>query len=179
MRIIAVDPGTSESAFCIYKQGAAIVAAKVTNSEILHNARKEWNYLTESLLAVEGIASYGMSVGKEIFDTCILIGRLIEAWDARGGKWRLVYRKEVKLFHCETVKANDSNIRAALIDRFGPGKDIAIGTKKNPGPLYGIKGDEWSALAIALTVAGAPVAPPLFRDPPAPRAPLDYGKEPF
>jgi hypothetical protein len=29
----------------------------------------------------------------------------------------------------------------------------AIGTKKAPGPLYGLKGDEWSALAVALKAA--------------------------
>jgi hypothetical protein len=52
---------------------------------------------------------------------------------------------------CEFVRANDANIRAALIDRFGPGKDKAVGRKATPGPLFGLKGDEWSALAIALT----------------------------
>jgi hypothetical protein len=29
-------------------------------------------------------------------------------------------------------------------------KDRAIGKKKSPGPLYGIKGDQWAALAVAL-----------------------------
>ena len=66
----------------------------------------------------------------------------------------LVYRRDVKLFHCQTVRANDANIRAAIIDRFGPGKEKAIGKKSAPGPLYGIKGDEWSALAVALTAQG-------------------------
>jgi hypothetical protein len=39
-----------------------------------------------------------------------------------------------------------------LLDRFGPGREVAVGTKRAPGPLYGIKGDEWSALAVALTL---------------------------
>ncbi len=42
-------------------------------------------------------------------------------------------------------------IRATLIDRFGPGEDKAVGRKATPGPFFGLKGDEWSALAIALT----------------------------
>jgi hypothetical protein len=36
-----------------------------------------------------------------------------------------------------------------MIDRFGPGKEKAIGRKATPGPLYGVKKDIWSALAIA------------------------------
>jgi hypothetical protein len=54
------------------------------------------------------------------------------------------------------VRATDANIRASLIDRYGPGKDSAIGSKRSPGPLYGLKGDEWSALAVALTVSARP-----------------------
>ena len=94
-----------------------------------------------------------MPVGREVFDTVLWIGRFLEAWDRRGGRHVLVYRKDVKLFHCESVRATDANIRAAIIDRFGPGKSKAIGTKAAKCPLYGIKGDEWSALAVALKAA--------------------------
>ena len=31
------------------------------------------------------------------------------------------------------------------------GKDKAIGSKREPGPLYGFKADLWSALALAVT----------------------------
>jgi len=49
------------------------------------------------------------------------------------------------------MRAKDANIRQALIDRYGPGKDKAIGQKKTPGPLYGFKSHEWAALAVAVT----------------------------
>jgi len=34
------------------------------------------------------------------------------------------------------------------------GGDGAVGTKKAPGPLYGVKTHMWSALAVAVVAAG-------------------------
>ena len=65
-------------------------------------------------------------------------------------RWRWIERREEKLHLCDSPRANDSTIRQAIIDRFG-GKDAAIGKKKVPGPLYGISGDVWAALAVAIT----------------------------
>ena len=155
MNVIAIDPGSEQSAIVWMLDGKICSHEKINNIDALSYLRHTHNPCDDlPLLAIEMIASYGMAVGKEVFDTCLWIGRYMEAWESRGGTVRLVYRREVKLFHCETVKANDSNIRAALIDRYGPGKEKAIGTKKSPGALYSIKGDEWAALAVALTVIG-------------------------
>ena len=49
------------------------------------------------------------------------------------------------------MRAKDANVRAALIDRFGPSKRKAIGLKATPGPLYGVHSHMWSALAVAVT----------------------------
>lgn len=154
MRVIAIDPGNEASAWCVLEQGNPVAFGKEANSDVLIRVRREWSPLDAGdLLAIEMIASYGMPVGREVFETCLWIGRYLEAWERRQGKHQLVYRKDVKLFHCESVRATDANIRAALIDRFGPGKDKAIGVKRDPGPLYGLKGDHWSALAVALKAA--------------------------
>lgn len=88
------------------------------------------------------IASYGMPVGKEVFDTCVWIGRFIE--NSTG--YSYVYRKDEKMNLCHSMKAKDSNIRQALIDRFG-----VVGTKKNPGWFYGFKADVWQAYAVGVT----------------------------
>ena len=100
------------------------------------------------MLAIEGFQSFGMPVGKEVFDTAYYIGRLMQIAEDLGSKTRMVYRSDVKLHHCLTPRAKDANIRQAMLDRFG-----AQGTKKNPGKTYGISKDMWSALAIATFTA--------------------------
>lgn len=154
--ILAIDPGCTASAWIELGSGFPMAHAKVSNAELLEQIRvsKAWSPSLD-YLAIEMIASYGTAVGREVFETCVWIGRFQEAWEARGGTVRLVYRRDVKLYHCESARANDSNIRAALLDRYGPGKEKAVGVKAAPGPLYGIKADEWSALAVALTAEDA------------------------
>jgi hypothetical protein len=168
VRILAIDPGNEESADCLLVDGIPTVFGKGPNRELLDGLRIFRSQKPDAVLAVEMIASYGMAVGREVFETCLWIGRFIEAWEKSGGVTRLVYRRDVKLFLCQSARANDSNIRAALIDKYGPGKAAAIGTKKAPGPLYALKGDMWSALAVALTAEAQikaefiyPMPPPL------------------
>lgn len=79
------------------------------------------------LLIIEMIASYGMAVGKEVFETCVWIGRFEELALSRAVATKYIYRKDEKMNICHSMKAKDSNIRQALIDRFGE-----VGTKRNP-----------------------------------------------
>ena len=152
--IIGIDPGNECSAWATMTAAGELVNhAKEANNGIIGMIRHSVLAPMSTIVAIEMIASYGMPVGKEVFETCVWIGRFAEAWEQSGGKVRFIYRRDVKLHHCHNARANDANIRAALIDRYGPGKDKAIGTKKSPGPLYGIKADVWSALAVALTAA--------------------------
>ena len=148
MRILAIDPGNEESASVTLDGGMPLHPEKWSNTTTLASLKFPG---PRPLLAIEMIASYGMAVGREVFETCLWIGRFLEAWEDRGGITRLIYRRDVKLFLCQSARANDSNIRAALIDKYGPGKEKAIGSKRQQGPLYALKGDMWSALAVALT----------------------------
>jgi len=141
--ILAVDPGTNESGWCRYRAGRVIGSGVMTNEAL----RDELRYGTAAVLAIEMVASYGMAVGREVFETCVWIGRFIECWP-RPHDVRRVYRKDVKLHLCGTSKAKDANIRQALLDLIGP-----QGTKKEPGPTYGVKSHAWAALAVAVTAA--------------------------
>ena len=150
--IFAIDPGPEFSAFVEYKRGLLLGHAKVPNADLLEILRSDhWGGSRQ--LAIEMIASYGMPVGREVFETCVFIGRCAEAWNHQDVDPIRVTRHEIKMHLCHSARANDAAIRQALIDRFGPGKDRAIGKKASPGPLYGLAGDEWAALALAVTVA--------------------------
>ena len=148
--ILAIDPGPEQSAALRYDAVSHEVdcIGILPNGLLLNSLGPVGRHDTR--LAIEMIASYGMPVGKEVFETCVWIGVFKREW---GRPVEMVYRREVKLHLCNSVRAKDANIRQALIDRFGPGKERAIGLKASPGPLYGIKADLWAALGVAVTVA--------------------------
>lgn len=151
MVVVALDPGPQQTALVALRaDGRPFESTIGRNSHIVEilDLMAADPGLESPVLAVEMIASYGMLVGADVFETCVWIGRFVERW---GGKHALVYRRDVKLHLCDSPRAKDANIRQALIDRFGPGKATAIGTKKAPGPLYGFKSHLWAALAVAVT----------------------------
>ena len=139
--ILAIDPGPLKSAFVRWDGERVIECAWIDNADVRETIRMCW----QSQIAIEMIASYGMAVGADVFQTCVEIGRMVEA---AGGCVSLVFRRDVKLHLCGSARAKDSNIRQALLDRFGP-----VGTKKTPGPLFGVKSHIWSALAVAVTAS--------------------------
>lgn len=150
--IIAIDPGDIESGFCVYgydiKSNLKILEVGIEKNENILSFLQT-NGCDNKILSIEMIASYGMPVGKEVFDTCVWIGRYIQAW---GFKYNLIYRREIKMHFCNSMKAKDTNIIQALVDRFGNvnkhGK-YSKGTKKDPGFFYGFSDDMWSAFALA------------------------------
>jgi hypothetical protein len=146
--ILAIDPGPEESAWMTYSDGPNSFGI-CKNRELCDLLADDYSTWVDHL-AIEGIACYGMPVGKETFDTCIWIGRFMEAF-GRDDICSLIYRPDVKLHLCKSARANDANIRQALIDKFGPGKAKAIGLKNSRGPLYGVSKHSWSALAVAVT----------------------------
>ena len=140
--ILALDPGTTQTAYVCWDGARVVECGIVANDELLAMLRSVGRYDGVQTVAVEMIASYGMPVGREVFETCVWIGRFVENVKV---PWRLVYRMDAKLHLCHVPRAKDGNIRQALLDRFGP-----VGTKKSPGPLYGVKSHIWAALAVAV-----------------------------
>lgn len=159
MRILALDPGHTETAWLIYdsEQTLPVDFGYDKNEEVLRRISQEASNLPIfsdiDVLVIEWISSYGMQVGQEIFRTCLWVGRFIERWP---GKHELIIRPDIKIYLCNNRSAKDKFVREALIFKFGNSAEEAIGKRLKPGPLYGIAGDVWSALAAAVTYAERP-----------------------
>lgn len=159
-KLFAIDPGNTESGYVLIDLDTMnpIQFGKIENNRLLEVLKQE---IVNSLqnddsleYAIEMVASYGMAVGKSVFETCVWIGRFkqyIEDNDCNP-IIEYVYRSEEKMMICGNMKAKDSNIRQALIDEFAThdfknGK----GTKKQPDFFYGFSKDMWQAFAVGYT----------------------------
>lgn len=141
--MIAIDPGTTHSAILDFNGEKVTWAQYLHNDALLIQIRSCSDLLLHKSLAIEHIQCQGRIVGKETFDTCIFIGRVIEAAYARGAHIIPVYRNDVKLHLCDTMRGiKDSNVRQALIDKYG-GKEEA---KRR---FHGVTSHLWQALAVA------------------------------
>lgn len=142
--ILAVDPGTIQSGWCTFQDACVLASGVLPNTEIMLDLKAGH---VADILAIEMVASYGMPVGKEVFETVRWIGRFQQAWrDPEAVK--LIYRRDVKLYLCGNMRAKDPHVWQALIDKLGP-----VGNKATPGPLYGVKSHARSAVAVAVTAA--------------------------
>lgn len=154
MRILAIDPGTTESGWVIidtdtYKPEHF---AKSSNDSLLLMIQANLFHWDEAV--IEMVQSYGMPVGAEVFETCVWTGRYIQALANNGTPQHRVFRKDIKLHHCGTTKAKDTNITQALVDRFAPGQpNHGKGTKANPGFFYGFAKDVWASYALGVYAA--------------------------
>jgi len=151
MDVIAIDPGPVNSAYVFMSGGNPVEFGKCENIEIKRRVMSLIDVPGVKNIVCEKVASYGMPVGAEVFETVFFSGELSEMVISLGAKFERIPRMEVKMHLCHQTKGvNDSVIRQALVDRFGPGKEKAIGTKKSPGPCYGITKDCWQALALGV-----------------------------
>lgn len=165
MRILALDPGTTETGWVLMEATTRrpVDFGKTENRALLTTLERNGFALdSDSHTVIEMVASYGMPVGAEVFETCVWIGRFAHAIDrCTGHEPGLVKRLAVKTHWCHSARANDSNISQALVDRFAPGQpNHGKGTKTQPGFFYGFRADVWQAFALAVYAAdqlqGAP-----------------------
>jgi Holliday junction resolvasome RuvABC endonuclease subunit len=149
MNVWAIDPGTRESGWVIYDSDTRQIQVHgiESNESLLKSLTETIRHEQGTVLAIEMIAAMGMSVGESVFETVRWIGRFQQAWGDPENV-RFLKRNEVKIHICGTTKAKDKNIRVRLIDIVGE-----QGCKASPGPTYGIRSHEWSALAVAITAA--------------------------
>jgi hypothetical protein len=136
MRLVAVDPGTFESAYVSYDPDTKIIhdRGQADNQAVLIWLEKQRRVFGCERLVIEMIKSYGNAMGDSTIETCVWIGRFIERWSGPVDK---LPRKTIVTTLCMNPRANDSNVRRALLDMY------------TPATVKGFTRDMWSALAVA------------------------------
>jgi len=173
MLTAGIDPGTFSSGVVVYDTTGhrVVYSAELDNRALLLVLRQEESLPavdagTWKRLFVETVEPMGLTLGTTTLETMRWVGRFQEAWERSTGRpVGLVHRSDEKTVLCGASTFLDENtgrrravtdaqIRAAVIERFpatGGGKVPQVGIKASPGPLYGVKGHAWSALAVLLT----------------------------
>lgn len=161
MRLLAIDPGSEQSAWAILENGDFLDCGKCGNFDIAVRPSAGtdigdgeyvfWDsphFQGVEIVAIETLHPRGMPTALEEMETQFWAGRFVQRINLPFTK---IQRKDEKMTLCgRCAKVTDANIRQAIIDRYG-GKEKAIGKKHKPGPLYRVKGDCWQAIAVGIT----------------------------
>jgi hypothetical protein len=142
LSVLAIDPGTHQSAW-VYMSDRRLIGFGISSNDSLLTAIRE-RQMPARRVVIEKVASYGMPVGADVFETVFWSGRFAEAADPIPVERPT--RKEIVTHLCGSARAKDSNVRQALIDRYGGPSTVRKG-----GPLSGVAKDVWAALAVAVT----------------------------
>src|SRR5215216_6348300 len=107
MKLLAIDPGNHESAYVLVDTADCRpnVFGKASNDDLLELIRGDgWE---PDRVAIEMVASYGMAVGADVFETCVWIGRFAEVLSWQGSDVDLIKRNPIKLHFCGSSRAKD------------------------------------------------------------------------
>ena len=140
--ILAIDPGTTQSAF-VWWDGYKIKDFDIRDNNELLKKLRNYPGAVYPHLVIESMVSIWKGAGKETVDTLLWAGRFYEAY---SGPKEFIPRYKVRVALCGTMQSKDDSIIAVLKGRFGK-----PGTKKAPGLTYGLKKDLWQAFALAVT----------------------------
>ena len=146
--VLGIDPGPTNCGAVLYEAEARRVHfawKSLTVAEALAAIE-----CRPQLVAIERVQSYGIA-GASLLQTARSAGRLEQAAQGLRLPTRLIYRREVLRALDVTGKGNrDALVRQRLIEMHGGERRAAQGTKKAPGPLYGVASHAWAALAVAV-----------------------------
>ncbi len=150
---LGIDPGTDQSGLCLFshREQRVTYADVVSNDWIVEHLRYGGmcprGTSLSTHLVIEMVQSYGArTLGRPLFETCVWIGRFMEAAEGNFASINRIHRGECCLHLCGKRQAKDSYMHEALRDKLGE-----KGTKKAPGPLFGVRSHAWQALAVAVT----------------------------
>lgn len=148
--VFAIDAGSTHSGYAILERDPIQILkektptfGKIPNEELLEII-PHWTKNTD--FAIEFPYPKNNVVAFEVFLMTAWVGRFQQVIEQNHGRHFKVFRHREKSVLCRSGAANDSQIRASVIDLLG-GK----GTRENPGNTYGVTADVWQALAVGIT----------------------------
>lgn len=171
MKIMAIDPGTTESAYVILDDQYQIISADKVGNDVILSIIADAPGL--DAVIIEDIeprysstdrSAAGAVMGQSTIETIKAFGRF--SWQAalRGLIVGSIFRRDERSCLIPTKrnglpplpetapKHADGQIRASLIRRFARhDKERGRGTKANPDTFYGFHGDMWQAMAVGVT----------------------------
>lgn len=171
MKIMAIDPGTTESAYVIIDDQYQILSADKVGNDVILSIIADAPGL--DAVIIEDIeprysstdrSAAGAVMGQSTIETIKAFGRF--SWQAslRGLMVGSIFRRDERSCLIPTKrnglpplpetapKHADGQIRASLIRRFARhDKERGRGTKANPDTFYGFRGDMWQAMAVGVT----------------------------
>jgi hypothetical protein len=152
MNILAIDPGTMQSGWVLFDGARVIQSGTSPNDEVLMACYSQAAGQAQCL-AIEEPEGMGQIASHALLRAAWAGGGFERAWPRLARSPLRITRRMVvaELLRPATVKgkSQDSRIRQALIDRVGE-----PGTKRAPGPTYGVSSHAWSALAVAVVAWG-------------------------
>lgn len=145
---IAIDPGTEQSGFVRLIHGSIVEAGTYPNDQILAMIRPDQRII------IEWLQCYGAAIGQSVLRTAQFCGEVKQACKHANCEYHEMTRPEVcRALVGRTQKTAKAVVRRAVVDCYpsiGGGAEPAIGTKKEPGPLFKMRGSghAWDALAL-------------------------------
>lgn len=147
--VLGIDPGPTSSGLVMYSPADEVVAW-AESAASLSDVRQAMDSMSRGdLVLIERVESYGIP-GNSLLDTAEVVGRLREYGEGRGLRVEVMTRREVCRQLDVTGGGKDRQVREVCLALHGRERSVAVGTKRQPGPLYGVSGHAWQALGLVL-----------------------------
>ncbi len=149
---IGIDPGPTTSGLVVYELPAAgpgRVRSCFKEADLDHVRCVLGTYASTPDVEVCIECTQAGPPSGAVVKTTEVVGRLMERCEVLGLDYHMYYRREVlQALGCARQGNKDSHVRNALIELHGGTKQVAVGKKREPGPLYGLSSHAWQALGV-------------------------------
>lgn len=160
MRILGIDPGPEYGAVIVHECARGNRTVEWVEGKCVLDLGRVIDRADSvgapfDALVIESIAPAGLPLGHDLLKAIRLEERMVFAAEMRHLEVHRIKRREVKLHLLGKAAGTDAQVNAALraawCARLDCDEKQLRGTKKSPGPLYGVTSHAWPALACVET----------------------------